>query len=76
MSYTFKIIAEAMVDDEPWYTVHVPDSQCAQWIRTFSPNQQWQHGAGNPFHWGYFFDIDERLYTLLALKWSQRELHY
>jgi hypothetical protein len=76
MSYTFKIIAEAMVDDEPWYTVQVLDSQCAQWIRTFSPNQQWQHGAGNISQLGYFFDINDRLYTLLALKWSQRELHY
>jgi hypothetical protein len=75
MSYSFKIIAEAIVDDEPWYTVHVPDSQCAQWIRTFSPNQQCQHISGN-FPWGDFFDIDERLYTLLALKWSQHELHY
>jgi hypothetical protein len=68
MNAKFEIIDKAVVDDELWYTVYVNDIQSAEWIRTFGPRHQWQHSKGNARYPGSVFDIDDHLYTLLALK--------
>jgi hypothetical protein len=64
----FEIVDDAIVDDEQWFTVRIIDQQCVDWVRNISPKQQWEHPGMGII--GCLFDIHEKIYTLLALKWS------
>ena len=65
----FKLRDQAQVDGATWYTVSCA-SAAAKWIR--SQNQEFwhEHIIGKWDLINDTFDIHEKLYTLLALKWS------
>lgn len=63
----FEINAKADVDGATWYTVSCT-KEISEWLR--SQPKEWQHEA---LAHGWVlsqFDIHEKLYTLLALRWS------
>ena len=63
----FEIIAKAEVDDATWYTVSCT-KEISEWLR--SQPKEWHYEA---LVHGWVlsqFDIHEKLYTMLALKWS------
>ena len=66
---SFRIIDSAVVDGRMWYTVQTRPP-VSEWVRQ-QPNNQWYSHVGAS---GYkvidAFDIEERLYNMLALRWS------
>jgi hypothetical protein len=59
-----KLVTSAPVDGKTWYTVKLT-MPAAKWLRR-QPGADWQeHKPGN----GYF-DISDKLYTALTLKWT------
>ena len=67
--FVFKIRDQSQVDGEIWYTVSCI-AAVAKWIRSQDREIWHEHinGKRDVFH--NTFDIHEKLYTLLALKWS------
>ena len=65
----FKIHDESVVDGEIWYTVGCFDDT-SQWLR--SQDRELWHEHVEQLWAGYhnIFDVHEKLYTMLALKWS------
>jgi hypothetical protein len=66
----FKIRDQSQVDDHTWYTVSCT-AAVAKWIRS-QDREIWHetiHGKWDVIH--NTFDIHEKLYTLLALKWQR-----
>ena len=65
----FKIHDESVVDGATWYTVGCYDDT-SQWLR--SQDRELWHEHVEQLWAGYhnIFDIHEKLYTMLALKWS------
>lgn len=64
------MIAKAMVDDAMWYTVRV-SSPAGQWMRG-QPKEMWyEHPSSNWPIDANTFDMHEKLYTMLALAWSE-----
>lgn len=67
----FKIINRALVDGEQWYTVQVhPDVK--PWIYE-QPNRDklWYNHIDNRWYTvANTFDMHEKIYTMLALRWS------
>lgn len=65
----FKIRHQCQVDGLTWYTVSCT-GEVAKWIRSQDREIWHEHidGKWNVIH--NTFDIHEKLYTLLALKWS------
>ena len=64
---TFEINAKAEVDGATWYTVSCT-KEISEWLRTQPKelrSEALAHGWVLPQ-----FDIHEKLYTLLALRWS------
>ena len=66
----FKIRDQSQVDDDTWYTVSCTGA-VAKWIRSQDREFWHEHinGKWNVIH--NAFDIHEKLYTMLALKWQQ-----
>jgi hypothetical protein len=63
----FEINAKAEVDGATWYTVSCT-KEISEWLRTHPKELQYEALAHG---WVLSqFDIHEKLYTLLALKWS------
>ena len=65
----FDIRDQAQVDGRTWYTVYCTH-EASQWIRRQS-RTLWHehiHKKWDVIH--NTFDIDEKLYTMLALRWS------
>jgi len=65
----FRIHNQAQVDGETWYTVGLNKEVC-EWLHTQStelfheyPGEIWTFSV-------YEYDIHEKLYTILALRWS------
>jgi hypothetical protein len=68
----FKTISRISVDGEPWYTIACSRAVSA-WLRTAfgeHEHRQWQQHNAPQYMDYYLVDIDERIYTLLALRWS------
>jgi len=66
----FKIQTQAQVDGVTWYTVFCRTYETAQWVRLQDRALWYEHINKN---WSVIhntFDMHEKLYTLLALKWS------
>lgn len=64
-----KIQDKGVVDGEIWYTVYC-SYEASQWIRRQSRTLWYEHINGK---WDVIhntFDVHEKLYTMLALKWS------
>ena len=65
----FKIHDESVVDGEIWYTVGC-FNDTSQWLRT-QDQKLWHEHINNKFLViNHLFDIHEKLYTMLALKFS------
>ena len=64
----YKIIDQAMVDEEQWYTVRVYKPWIMEWVRSHPKTKQWEHP--NNGRDGIRFDMHEKLFTLFALTWS------
>ena len=65
----FKIQDQSVVDGEIWYTVGCCDDT-SEWLRT-QDQKLWHEHINNKFLViNHLFDIHEKLYTMLALKWS------
>ena len=65
----FKIHDRSIVDDATWYTVSCYDDT-SQWLRS-QDQKLWHEHINNKFLViNHLFDIHEKLYTMLALKWS------
>ena len=64
-----KIHDQSIVDGKIWYTVGCYDDT-SKWLR--SQNRELWHEHVEHMWAGYHntFDIDEKLYTMLALRWS------
>lgn len=65
----FKIQDQSVVDGEIWYTVYCSD-EASRWIRSQSRELWCEHIH---MKWDVIhntFDIHEKLYTMLALRWS------
>jgi len=65
----FEIRERADVDGETWYTVQV-NPQVTSWITTQDPSLWYSHKTANNYKVVDTYDIHEKLYTMLALKWS------
>lgn len=65
----FKIIDQAKVDDAQWYTVQVhPDIR--SWM-CYQPEELWhEHIDQRWYKVANTFDIHEKVYTMLAMRWS------
>lgn len=69
MNTNFTIIGRATVDGEPWVTVQVhPDIR--PWFRT-QPQKMWyEHIDHNWYVVANTFDMHEKIYTMLLLRWA------
>lgn len=65
----FSILDRAQVDGATWYTV-LCVKEVSMWLREQSEELQYSHIDKNWTIYHNKFDIHEKLYTLLALKWS------
>jgi len=63
----FEINAKAEVDGDTWYTVSCT-KEISEWLRT-QPKEFWYEALIHGWVLTQF-DIHEKLYTLLALRWS------
>ncbi len=64
----FNIVASSLVDGKQWHTVAVA-SRVAIWVRTMNKSQWHEHAVrGSSFR--TVFDMDEKLYTMLGMKFS------
>ena len=65
----FQILSRALVDGSVWYTVDcLPD--VSAWIRQQPKELQHEHIDSNWVVYYNKYDIHEKLYTILALKWQ------
>jgi hypothetical protein len=60
----FRIHDQGPVDGRTWYTVSC-SHEASQWLRTQSREMCHEHIQNHNR-----FDIDEKLYTMLVLRWS------
>jgi hypothetical protein len=66
---SFRVVDSAIVDDAVWYTVRVYRHPCRNWLRETKADLRWEHPHEGPH--GTYFDIHEKLYTMLALRWPE-----
>ena len=65
----FEVFTSTQVDDECWYTVQVIP-RVSTWIRE-QPNELWyNHITPSQYKVLDTFDINEKLYLLMVLKWA------
>ena len=67
-----KILDQELVDGETWYTVQCKPSTVSGWIQEQDPNLWHRHIDIDQRWYAHFnvFDIHEKLYTMLMLKWK------
>ena len=72
----FRIHDRAPIDSRTWYTVSC-SYEASHWLRSQSRelwhehiNTKWEVKINNINNINNMFDIDEKLYTILALRWS------
>ena len=65
----FEIQDTAQVDGDTWYTVQV-NPRVTPWIRQQSKELWYSHISPNHYKVVDTFDVHEKLYTMLALRWS------
>lgn len=66
----FNVVDTAMVDDELWYQIRVYSGSCRTRIREHRPDQWYEHSQYYPLK-GTLFDIHGKLFTMIALEFSQ-----
>ena len=65
----FEIVVSAMVDDEQWHTVRCA-TEISSWVRTMDEKEWHEHIDQRGYMHGNVFDMSERIYLMLALKFS------
>ena len=67
-----RILDQAEVDGETWYTVQCKPSLISGWVQEQDPALWHRHINENywPKHFFNVFDMHEKLYTMLMLKWK------
>jgi hypothetical protein len=66
-----RILGSATVDGETWHTVQCKPSLVSGWVQEQDPNM-WHRHVNENFWTKHFnvFDLHEKLYTMLILKWK------
>ena len=66
-----RILDQALVDGETWYTVQCKPSLVSGWVQEQDPNM-WHRHINESYWTKHFnvFDMHEKLYTMLMLKWK------
>jgi hypothetical protein len=66
----FEVVDSAVVDGEKWFVVHV-EPRVTPWIRE-QENNLWYEHTTSQYRYRVLdtFDVHERLYTLMSLRWS------
>lgn len=67
MGPPFKKLTQATVDGELWYTVKCKP-EVASWIRTQAKSLWYEHIDANWYVYKNTFDINEKLYTAIGIK--------
>lgn len=69
----FKILSRSMVDSGPWYTVSCR-KEVSVWLRDYyreEEDKQWFQNIDQRWNINFnVFDVNESIYTMLALRWS------
>jgi len=65
----FEIRDTAEVDGETWHTVQV-NPRVGPWIKTQDPDLWYDHKTANNYKVVDTYDMHERLYIMMALKFS------
>jgi len=67
-----RILDQAQVDGETWYTVQCKPSLICGWVQEQDPNLWHRHEHIDKQWYMHFnvFDMHEKLYTMLLLKWK------
>jgi hypothetical protein len=65
----YKELASAMVDDAKWFTVQC-NKEVAAWLRTHPEKMCYEHIDQNWMIHKNIFDIHEKIYTMLQLKYG------
>jgi hypothetical protein len=69
----FKILSRSMVDGGPWYTVSCR-KEVSIWLRDYyreEEDKQWFQNIDQRWNINFnVFDVNESVYTMLALRWS------
>lgn len=65
----FKIIEQALVDDEQWYTVQV-HPKIRSWMRSQPESMWYEHIDARWYTVANTFDIHVKIYTMLVLHFS------
>lgn len=60
----FATVSSELVDDEQWYTVRTSSPIVSKWIRSQNKNWYVEITANYP----NYFDVNEKLYVMLELK--------
>jgi hypothetical protein len=63
----FEIVAKAQVDGDTWYTVAC-NREVSAWIR--EQPKEWQYTNTDQRWFTTNIDVHEKLYTMMALRWS------
>ena len=65
----FEIVATAEVDGDTWHTVQV-NPRVSPWIKTQDSSLWYDHKTANNYKVVDTYDMHERLYIMMALKFS------
>ena len=65
----FEVQDKVIVDGDWWYTVQV-NPRVGPWIREQTPGLWYNHLTPNHYRVIDTFDLHEKIYTLLAMRWS------
>ncbi len=67
-----RILDQALVDGETWYTVQCKPSLVSGWVQQQDPGMWRRHEQIDKNWYVHFnvFDMHEKLYTMLILKWK------
>lgn len=67
----FRVMTSAPVDGELWYTIRCTD-EVAKWVRTQNKDLWYSHIDSQWYVYNNMFDMSEKLYTLLNIRWGDQ----
>lgn len=67
----YRVKDSTMVDGERWYTVRCT-SEIGKWIRTQNTDLWYEHIDQQWVVYKTTFDINEKLHTLISIKWGDK----
>ena len=68
-THSYRDVTHATVDDHEWYTVKC-NKETAAWVRQQKKDMWYEHIDSNWTIYKNMFDIHERIYTMLQLKFG------